>query len=106
MRASPGRSAGRRGRSDQFDLTPDLRPSSSIAGAGALPELRVLAREERDDWLEQQRAFDERVIAGDSHEAEPALRLLADEGRELLPPAISRPGLLLTSMIEKTRWHA
>jgi hypothetical protein len=29
----------------------------SIADAGALTELRVLAREERDDWLEQQRAF-------------------------------------------------
>ena len=41
--------------------------------------------EERDDWLEQQRASYERVIAEDSHEAEPTLRLLADEGRELLP---------------------
>jgi hypothetical protein len=44
----------RSGRSD----APDLLPSSlSIADAGALTELRVLAREERDDWLEQQRAF-------------------------------------------------
>jgi hypothetical protein len=40
--------------------------------------------EERDDWLEQQRASYERVITEDSHEAEPALRLLAGEGRELL----------------------
>jgi hypothetical protein len=39
--------AGRRGRSDQVDLTrPDLLPPSlSIADVGALTELRVLARE-------------------------------------------------------------
>jgi hypothetical protein len=55
--------------------------------------------EESDDWLEQQRAFDERVIAGDSHEAEPALRLLADEERELLPHwASARRALLIASI--------
>ncbi len=57
MRASPGRLAGRRGRSDQVDLTcPDLLPSSlPIANVGALTELPVLAREQRNDWLGQQR---------------------------------------------------
>lgn len=55
MRAGPGRP----GRCDQVDLTrPVLLPSSlPIADAGALTELRVLAREQRDDWLGQQRAF-------------------------------------------------
>ncbi len=53
----------------------------------------------RDDWLEQQRAFYERVIAEDSHEAEPALRLFADEGRELLPHwASARRALLIASI--------
>jgi hypothetical protein len=51
--------------SDQVHLTrPVLLPSSlSIADAGALTELRVLAREERDDWLEQQRASYEQLSA-------------------------------------------
>jgi hypothetical protein len=39
----------------------------------------IRGSEERDDWLEQQRAFYGRVIAEGSHEAEPALRLLAEE---------------------------
>jgi hypothetical protein len=55
--------------------------------------------EERDDWLEQQRAFYERVIAEDSHEAEPALRLLAGEGRELLPHWASARRVLLIASI-------
>jgi hypothetical protein len=57
----------------------------SIADAGALTELRVLAREERDDWVGHQRAYYGRVIGEDSDEAEPALRLLAEAGWELLP---------------------
>ena len=74
------------------------------ADAGALAEAAdtrcVYWRgEERDDWLEQQRAFYERVIAEDSHEAEPALRLFADEGRELLPHwASARRALLIASI--------
>jgi len=65
----------------------NLPPSYSITDAGALAAvagLRVLVREERGDWLEQQQAFYQHVIAQDSDEAEPALRLLAEEGRDLL----------------------
>jgi hypothetical protein len=76
----------------------------SIADVGALAETADMGcvywrGEERDDWLEQQRAFYGRVIAEDSHEAEPALRLLADEGRELLPHwASARRALLIASI--------
>jgi ubiquinone/menaquinone biosynthesis C-methylase UbiE len=66
----------------------DLPSSFSIADAAALAEaagLHVVVREERDDWLGQQRAFYQQVIAADSDTAEPALRLLAAEGRALLP---------------------
>jgi hypothetical protein len=49
--------------------------------------------------LEQQRAFYERVIAEGSHEAEPALRLLADAGWELLRHwASARRALLIASI--------
>jgi len=37
------------------------------------------------------------------HEAKPAPRLLADQGRELLPMAIICRALLVASMTEKTR---
>ena len=59
--------------------------------------LHVLVREERDDWLEQQRAFYERVIAEDSDQAEPALHQLAEEGRELLPHWANVRRLLLVA---------
>ena len=70
--------------------SPDLPPSYSIADAGALAAaagLRVLGREERDDWLEQERAFYQRVIADDS-----------DQGRARASPArrgSTRPSALL-----------
>jgi hypothetical protein len=94
------------GRPEQVDLArPDLPPFSwSTADADALAEAADMScvywrGEERDDWLEQQRAFYERVIAEDSHEAEPALRLHADEGRELLPHwASARRALLIASI--------
>lgn len=80
----------------------DLPASYSIADAGALAGaagLRVLVREERDDWLEQERAFYQHVIAEDSDQAEPALRLLAEEGRHLLPYSASVRRLLLVARI-------
>ena len=80
----------------------DLPPSYAIANAGALAAaagLRVLSREERDDWLEQERAFYQRVIAGDSDQAEPALRSLAEEARELLPYSASVRRLLLVATV-------
>ena len=78
----------------------DLPASYAIADAGALAEaagLQVFLREERDDWQEQERAFYQRVIAEDGDDAEPALRLLAQEGRDLLPHAASVRRLLLAA---------
>ena len=57
----------------------------AVANDHAVGHADLLAREERDDWLEQQRTFYQRVIAGDSDQAEPALRLLAEEGRSFFP---------------------
>ena len=81
---------------------PDLPAPYSIADGGALAGaagLRVLVREERDDWLERERAFYQRVIAEDSEQAEPALRLLAGEARDLLPYSASVRRLLLVATI-------
>ena len=78
----------------------DLPASYAIADAGALAEaagLQVFLREERDDWQEQERAFYQRVIAEDGDDAEPALHLLAQEGRDLLPHAASVRRLLLAA---------
>jgi ubiquinone/menaquinone biosynthesis C-methylase UbiE len=78
----------------------DLPASYAIADAGALAEaaeLQVLLCEEHDDWQEQERAFYQRVIAEDGDNAEPALRLLAQEGRDLLPHAASVRRLLLAA---------
>ena len=80
----------------------DLPPPYSIADVSTLAVaagLRVLAREERDDWLEQERAFYQRVIAEDSDQAEPALRLLAEEARDLLPYSASVRRLLLVASV-------
>jgi ubiquinone/menaquinone biosynthesis C-methylase UbiE len=80
----------------------DLPPGYSIADAGALAEaagLRVLAREEHDDWLEQEAAFHQRVVAEDSDMAEPALRLLAAAARDLLPYLASVRRLLLVASV-------
>ena len=84
----------------------ELPASYGIVDAGALAEaagLQVLVREERDDWQEQERAFYQRVIAEDSDNAEPALRLLAEEGRELLPHSASVRRLLLVARLQPRR---
>ena len=73
----------------------DLPPGYSIADAGALAGtagLRVLAREEHDDWLEQEAALHQRVAAEHSDNAEPGLRLLADAARDQLPYPASVAG--------------
>ena len=78
----------------------DLPEVYSIADAAALAEaagLRVLAREERSDWQELQQAFYQRVIAEDSDQAEPAVRVLAGEGRALLPYSALVRRLLLVA---------
>jgi hypothetical protein len=56
-----------------------------------------VAREEHDDWLEDQQAFYQQVIAADSDTAEPALRLLAAEGRAMLPYMTFAHRLLLVT---------
>ena len=82
------RLAGRRGRSDQVDLTrTDLLPSSlSIADAGALTELLVLAREEAMTILLSQ------VVAGQQRLSDPgrSARLTRDQHtRNLLELQVS-----------------
>ena len=80
----------------------DLPPVYSIADAGALAGsagLCVITREERDDWLGQEQAFYQSVIAQDSDQAEPALGLLAEEARELLPYSAYMRRLLLVASV-------
>ena len=73
-----------------------IADAAALAGAAGL---RVIAREEHEDWHGQERAFYQAVIAHDSDQAEPALRLLAEEARELLPySAYVRRLLLLASV--------
>jgi ubiquinone/menaquinone biosynthesis C-methylase UbiE len=78
-----------------------LPSSFAIIGAAELAQaagLRVLVREERDDWLNQQRAFYQHAVAADGDTAEPALRMLAGEGRAALPYlAFARRLLLVAS---------
>ena len=62
----------------------DLPPEGSIAALAGTAGLRILVREQCDDWLEQQ-AFFRQVIAEDSDQAEPAPRLLAEDGRAVCP---------------------
>jgi hypothetical protein len=79
-----------------------LPPEYSIADAGALVEaagLRLLVREECDDWLEQKRTFFQRVIGDDRDNAEPALRSLAEEGRSFLSHSASVRRLLLVATV-------
>lgn len=74
----------------------------SIVDAAALVEaagLRLLVREECDDWLQQQRTFFQRVIADDRDNAEPALRSLAEEGRSFLLHSASIRRLLLVATV-------
>ena len=70
----------------------------TLAGAAGL---RVLVREEHDDWQEQEQELMlyRRAIAEDSDGAEPALRLMAAEGREILPHAASARRLLLVATV-------
>jgi ubiquinone/menaquinone biosynthesis C-methylase UbiE len=75
----------------------DLPPEHSIAALVAAAGLDILACEEREDWLEQQWAFFGQVIAEDSDQAEPALRLLAQDGRSRLPYRASVRRLLLVA---------
>jgi ubiquinone/menaquinone biosynthesis C-methylase UbiE len=78
----------------------DLPEVYSIPDAAALAAaagLRVLAREERADWQELERALYRRVIAEDNDQAEPAIRILASEGRALLPYSASVRRLLLVA---------
>src|SRR6266699_2221139 len=106
MRASPGRLAGRRGRSDQVDLTcPDLLPSSlPIANVGALTELPVLAREQCNDWLGQQRVVMSSYRRGQRRGQARAAPARRRRPGAALPLAISLPALLAANMIEETRW--
>jgi ubiquinone/menaquinone biosynthesis C-methylase UbiE len=78
----------------------DLPVGHSIANVAALAEaagLHVVAREEHDDWLEREREFHRRVIAEDNEGAEPALRMLAEAGRDFLPHSASVRRLLLVA---------
>jgi len=77
----------------------DLPPEHSVAPLAGAAGLRMLVREDCPDWLEQQRTFYEHVIAEDSDTAEPALRMLAEEGRSLLPCWASVRRLLLVASI-------
>jgi ubiquinone/menaquinone biosynthesis C-methylase UbiE len=77
-----------------------LPSSFAIADAAALAEaagLHIVVREEHDDWLKDQQAFYQQVIAADSDTAEPALRLLAAEGRAMLPYMTFAHRLLLVT---------
>ena len=71
----------------------DVRALAWAAG------LRMLLREEHDDCQEQELMLYRRAIAEDSDDAEPALRMIAGEGREMLPYAASARRLLLVATI-------
>ena len=67
----------------------DLPPEYSVAALVEAVGLRILVREDCDDWLQQQRTLYEQVIAGDSDRAGPALRMRAEEARASLPYSTS-----------------
>lgn len=80
----------------------DVPASYTITDVRALAEaagLRVLMREEHDDWQEQEHELYRRAIAEDSEDAEPALRMIAGEGREMLPFAALARRLLLVATV-------
>ena len=79
------------------DEPADLPPQDSIAALAEAAGLRITVCEECDDWLERQRTFYQHVIAEDSDQAEPALRLLAEEARSRLPYSTSVRRLLLVA---------
>jgi SAM-dependent methyltransferase len=77
-----------------------LPSSFAIADTGALAEtagLHILVREERHDWLDQQQAFYQQVIAADSDSAEPALRCSLGRAGHAPPYAFARRLLLVAS---------
>jgi ubiquinone/menaquinone biosynthesis C-methylase UbiE len=61
------------------------RPIRDVAPLVESSGLRVLVREEHQEWMERQDELFERAIAEDNDQAEPALRRLAEEGRRVLP---------------------
>jgi len=72
---------------------------TDVSGLAEAAGLRVLVREEHDDWQEQELTLYRRAIAEDSDDAEPALRMIAGEGREMLPYAASARRLLLVATV-------
>ena len=72
---------------------------TDVSGLAEAAGLRVLVREEHDDWQEQELTHYRRAIAEDSDDAEPALRMIAGEGREMLPYAASARRLLLVATV-------
>jgi len=85
----------RRG-AESADL-PDVYSIGNAAGLAEAAGLQVAACEERDDWQELERSFYQRMIAEDSEQAEPAVRLLANEGRVMLPYSALARRLLLVA---------
>ena len=74
-------------------MRPVLLPSwLSIADADAVTELRVLAREERDDWLRQQRAPYEQLPARPATRPSPRRACSPAKDGSCSPVAISLPG--------------
>lgn len=82
-------------RSAEAASLPAIYSITDAAAQAQAAGLRVLACEEHADWQEQERAFYQRMIAEDSGQAEPAIRLLADAGQDLLPHMPSVRRLLL-----------
>jgi ubiquinone/menaquinone biosynthesis C-methylase UbiE len=80
----------------------DVPSSYAITDVRVLAEaagLRVIVREEHDDWQEQELTLYRRAIADDSDDAEPALRMIAGEGRGLLPYSASARRVLLVATV-------
>src|SRR5215472_4232506 len=74
------------------DLTRALLLPSSLSTADAFTELRVLAREERDDWLRQQRAPYEQLPARTATRPSPRRACSPAKDGSCSPMAISLPG--------------
>jgi hypothetical protein len=56
-----------------------LPAEHSVAALVEAAGLRVLMRDECDDWLDRQRRFYEQILAEENDMAEPAIRMLAEE---------------------------
>jgi ubiquinone/menaquinone biosynthesis C-methylase UbiE len=88
------REAGRLVRGDGRIVITTLEFDESVFGRAPLADvgqlvkaagLRLLVREEHPEWVERQTRLYENAIAADSDNAEPAVRSLAEEGRNVLP---------------------